>query len=312
MTKFKSIKCIFLTSALTIGISAITSLNIFAATLTTKTYTVKSGDSLSAIAQKHVESLSNLRKANNKWNDSISPGQFLNVSIISGFTIHQTTQKKGTSFKIYTVRSGDCLSVIARNHGESLNNLRKANNKWNDSIFPGQVLNVSKETIPTVNQSSHSVATIPTVNQLRHSVATTSIVNQPRHSVVTTSTVNQPRHSIVTTTSRSINYSSSDVNLLARLITAESGGTSYNDQVSVGAVVMNRVKSGLYPNSISAVINQHTNNGYQFTTVPNGSINRPAQVSAIKAAQAALSGNDPTNNALYFHSGNANNLIFQH
>ena len=93
------------------------------------------------------------------------------------------------------------------------------------------------------------------------------------------------------------------MDLLARLITAEAGGESYNAQVAVGAVVVNRVKSSSFPNSISDVINQKTNGNYEFTPVLNGNINRPAQASAVKAASEALSGNDPTNNALFFYSG---------
>ena len=81
MIKFKNFRPIFLTSVLTIGISAITSANLFAATLTTNTYTVKSGDSLSVIAQEHGESLNNLMRANNKWNYFIFVGQILNISI---------------------------------------------------------------------------------------------------------------------------------------------------------------------------------------------------------------------------------------
>ena len=91
------------------------------------------------------------------------------------------------------------------------------------------------------------------------------------------------------------------MNLLARLITAEAGGQTYNTQIAVGAVVVNRVKSGIFPNSISAVINQTSSGYYQFTTVQNGIINKPAQASAVSAALAALNGNDPTKNALFFH-----------
>ena len=96
---------------------------------------------------------------------------------------------------------------------------------------------------------------------------------------------------------------SSDLDLLARLITAEAGGESYNAQVAVGAVVLNRVKSSSFPNSISEVINQKTYGHYEFTPVLNGNINRPAFPSAVRAASEALSGNDPTNNALFFYSG---------
>lgn len=103
----------------------------------------------------------------------------------------------------------------------------------------------------------------------------------------------------------SIKIEASDLDLLARLITAEAGGESYNAQVAVGAVVLNRVKSSSFPNSISEVINQKTNGNYEFTPVLNGNINRPAQASAVQAANEALSGTDPTNNALFFYSGNA-------
>lgn len=102
-----------------------------------------------------------------------------------------------------------------------------------------------------------------------------------------------------------IKNKSSDLDLLARLITAEAGGESYNAQVAVGAVVVNRVKSSSFPSSISAVINQKTNGSYEFTPVLNGNINKPAQASAVQAANEALSGKDPTNNALFFYSGNA-------
>ena len=102
-----------------------------------------------------------------------------------------------------------------------------------------------------------------------------------------------------------IKNTASDLNLLARLITAEAGGESYDAQVAVGAVVVNRVKSSSFPNSIIDVINQKTNGSYEFTPVLNGNINKPAQASAVQAANEALSGNDPTNNALFFYSGNA-------
>jgi len=111
--------------------------------------------------------------------------------------------------------------------------------------------------------------------------------------------------SSITVKNEAIKYTASDLNLLARLITAEAGGESYNAQVAVGAVVVNRVRSSSFPNTISAVINQKTNGSYEFTPILNGNINRPAQANAVKAANEALSGNDPTNNALFFYSGNS-------
>jgi peptidoglycan hydrolase CwlO-like protein len=96
---------------------------------------------------------------------------------------------------------------------------------------------------------------------------------------------------------------SSDLDLLARIITAEAGGESYKAQVAVGAVVLNRVQSSYFPNSIRGVIYQKSSSHYEFTPVLNGNINRPAYASAVKAANEALGGNDPTSNALFFYSG---------
>ena len=101
-------------------------------------------------------------------------------------------------------------------------------------------------------------------------------------------------------------YTAKEVNLLARLITAEAQGEPYIVQVAVGAVVLNRVKSSRFPNSITAVINQHVNNNYQFSPVRSGIINRPATASALKAAYAALNGTDPTKKALFFSNITSN------
>ncbi len=99
---------------------------------------------------------------------------------------------------------------------------------------------------------------------------------------------------IVTTTSRS-SYSS-DLNLLAHLISAEARGEPYVGQVAVGAVVLNRVRHPSFPNSIAGVIYQPG----AFESVANGQINLPPTVSAINAARDALNGWDPTGGALYF------------
>ncbi len=98
MIKFKRFRYILLTSILTIGILEITTAKSFADTLTTNTYTVKSGDSLSVIAQEHGESLNDLMKANNKWNDLIFVGQILNVSTKSNPNTQKAVQNEGSAY----------------------------------------------------------------------------------------------------------------------------------------------------------------------------------------------------------------------
>ena len=93
-------------------------------------------------------------------------------------------------------------------------------------------------------------------------------------------------------------YSSSDVALLAKLIHAEARGESYTGQVAVGAVVLNRVKSSSFPNTISAVIYQP----YAFTCVNDGQINLTPNQTAYNAATDAMNGWDPSYGSLYYYN----------
>ena len=93
-------------------------------------------------------------------------------------------------------------------------------------------------------------------------------------------------------------YSDSDVMLLARLIYGEARGESYVGQVAVGAVVMNRIKSPSFPNTMSGVIYQR----YAFTAVDDGQINLTPNATAKKAAQDAMNGWDPTYGAIYYYN----------
>lgn len=89
---------------------------------------------------------------------------------------------------------------------------------------------------------------------------------------------------------------SSNVNLLAKLIYGEARGEPYTGQVAVGAVVMNRVKSSSFPNSISGVIYQSG----AFDAVRDGQINLAADATSKKAAQDAINGWDPSYGAIYY------------
>ncbi len=106
-----------------------------------------------------------------------------------------------------------------------------------------------------------------------------------------------------------VSSSVDDVTLLAALIYCEAGGESYEGQLAVGAVVVNRVQSGAYPNSISGVIYQSgqftpASSGKLARALANGSGNR-----CMKAAQEALSGVDNTGGALGFHAGKGSGTV---
>ncbi len=96
--------------------------------------------------------------------------------------------------------------------------------------------------------------------------------------------------------SSSSTSNSNNLNLLARIIYGEARGEPYTGQVAVGAVVMNRVKSSSFPNTISGVIYQSG----AFDAVRDGQINLTPDATAKKAAQDALNGWDPTYGAIYY------------
>lgn len=105
-------------------------------------------------------------------------------------------------------------------------------------------------------------------------------------------------------TSSSNNSSTSsnntDLNLLSKLVYAEARGEPYNGMVAVAAIVLNRVSSSKFPNSIAGVIYQSG----AFTCVSDGQINLEANEQAKKAAQDAINGWDPTSGCIYYFNPN--------
>lgn len=93
-------------------------------------------------------------------------------------------------------------------------------------------------------------------------------------------------------------FSESDVYLLAKTIYAEGRGEPYVGQVAIGAVVMNRIKSPDFPNTVSGVVYQK----HAFTAVSDGQINLTPNDTAMKAARDAMRGWDPSGGALYYYN----------
>ncbi|MDE7400503.1 MAG: spore cortex-lytic enzyme [Clostridia bacterium] len=96
----------------------------------------------------------------------------------------------------------------------------------------------------------------------------------------------------------SSSYTNSDLYLLAKCIYAEARGESYTGQVAVGAVILNRVASSAFPNSIAGVIYQR----HAFTAVSDGQINLEPDKTAMNAASDAMNGWDPTYGCIYYYN----------
>ncbi|WP_224726195.1 spore cortex-lytic enzyme [Paenibacillus vietnamensis] len=95
---------------------------------------------------------------------------------------------------------------------------------------------------------------------------------------------------------KKVSVSQAELNMLARIIYAESRGEPYEGQVAVGAVVLNRVESSSFPDTIKGVIEQPR----AFTAVDDGQYKLKPNETAYQAAMEAVRGIDPTNGALYY------------
>ena len=92
--------------------------------------------------------------------------------------------------------------------------------------------------------------------------------------------------------------SNNNLYLLARLVHGEARGEPYKGKVAVAAVVLNRVRSASFPNTVAGVIYQSG----AFDAVSDGQINLQPDQESINAARDALNGWDPTNGCLYYYN----------
>ena len=110
-----------------------------------------------------------------------------------------------------------------------------------------------------------------------------------------------------------VEYSDSTLKLLASIIFCEAGNQPYEGQVAVGAVVMNRVRSDAFPDTVREVIYQKG----QFTPAGTGWLDRVVASegytdSALQAAKDALAGQSPIGDCLYFDQGSQGKRIGAH
>ncbi len=201
----------------------------------------------------------------------------------------------------YTAVSGDSLYKISRLFSTSVANLMVVNNLADYNLNIGQVLNIAcvKYTVKTGD-------TLYKISQ-KHNIKLSDLRranNIYTNYIYAGQTLDIP---VSQSAQQEENYKPEDLDLLARLIMAEAQGEPYEAKVAVGAVVMNRIKSGLFPKSINDVIYQNINGYYQFTPVVNEWINKPANEECIRAAKEALAGVDNTNGALFYYDTTTTN-----
>lgn len=208
----------------------------------------------------------------------------------------------------YTVKSGDTLYKIGLAFKTTASKIMSDNNLSGTMIYPGQTLKVPA-TAHTVKSgdtlyliSKKYGVTISEIKQCNNKwddmIYPGQILLIPTSGSSSSSNSNK---------SSSISYSSAELDLLARLVRSEAENQPYEAQVAVAAVVINRIKSDLFPDTISSVIYEKSSGYYQFTPVENGMINNAATATAKNAALAALNGSDPSKGSLYYFDDSATN-----
>ncbi|AFQ46394.1 spore cortex-lytic enzyme [Desulfosporosinus meridiei] len=95
---------------------------------------------------------------------------------------------------------------------------------------------------------------------------------------------------------KAVGYKNIDTNLLARTVNAEARGEPYIGQVAVAAVILNRIADPAFPKTVADIVYQPR----AFSSVDDGQINLAPSASAIRAAQEAVNGSDPSGGALFF------------
>ena len=133
-------------------------------------YTVKSGDSLGAIAKKHNVSVAKIKEWNKLKSDSIKIGQKLIIYRGGKAPATSSSSKPATSSSstskqtkiTYTVKSGDALGKIAAAHGVSVAKLKEWNNLKSDNIIVGQKLTIYTNGGPAKSSSSSSSSSYTT------------------------------------------------------------------------------------------------------------------------------------------------------
>lgn len=223
------------------------------------------------------------------------------ILIIVGIALFTLSFFEAMADWTYTVRRGDTLYRIARRYGVSLAELRRRNGLWTDSLRVGQRIIIPTRTVRAQAGWTYTVKRGDTIFKISKRVgvpvSTLKAVNGLGNTLRIGQRITIPTGKTATAAAaRGGSRAGTDAYMLARLIHAEAEAEPYVGKVAVGAVVMNRIESPKFPNTLAGVLYQP----HAFETVSNGRIYSNPSNESIRAARDAVSGWDPTGGALYF------------
>ncbi|HHT7235140.1 MULTISPECIES: cell wall hydrolase [Bacillus] len=229
----------------------------------------------------------------------------LSAAVIT-FVCNQGAAEAST---IHTVKKNDTLWGISKQYGVSIQSIKQANNKGNDQTFIGEQLNSpgsmkSNEVTVYQNDKPKNISG-QIIYQVQPGDSLETVAKRYNVTVQSIKQINNTAgNKLYTGQHLKINSSISEKekDLMARLVTAESGGESYKGKVAVAKVILNRVNAKGFPNTITGVIYESIKHGYAFTPVTDGRINQPASAEAKMAVEEAISTNGIHSDWLYFYN----------
>ena len=168
------------------------------------------------------------------------------------------------AFTQYRVVKGDTLWKLADENGISIDDIKQENNRVHNVIYKDELLQIPDQSTKEATETD----------------------------------IDEPEIETKDAEKSAVSISSKEKDLLSRLVEAEAKGESYEGKVAVATVVLNRVESSHFPDTITDVIHQKR----AFTPVQNGKINNPASDEAKEAVDEALTRDDRLQDSIYFYN----------
>ena len=178
----------------------------------------------------------------------------------------------------YKVVKGDSLWKLGKRYSVTIDDIKKLNNRQGDMIYIGETLAIPSKTKVLAAETTEPSTAAPAKPEAK------------------------PEAKPAEQETPAVSISASEKDLLARLVEAEAKGESYEGKVGVATVVLNRVDSPKFPDTVTGVIKQVVGKAYAFSPVQNGSINKPASEDSKKAVEQALTRKDRLYDSIYFYN----------
>lgn len=214
------------------------------------------------------------------------------TSLILVFVIKAVIVAPALAAVTHTVQRGESLFLIGKKYGATVAQIKADNGLGKDSIYPGQKL--------LINNGIYTVKKGDTLTSIAKELGTTVLALKSTNGLKSDTIypgqkLREPVGKVSARGQANV-LNSDDLYWLARAVYGEARGESYQGQVAVAAVILNRVESSDFPNTVKGVIFEPL----AFTCVADRQIYLEPDATAIRAAREAMAGADPSGGALYY------------